>query len=257
MGCADFDAPSLTLLDDKSEPAVVLALVHETDDSGEQHKLMPLLQLITPDGETQAWLSASALGNGSTILLGSDRDHDFSIAARGDSLVITKSDSNGHELRARVIDDNGTLRLEPIVDDKSSSNAQGQLSSRELDVMEAVFRYQFEHNRGGSMSGTHRIFLAVDRDRDPPPELLARFTGHEPTVEPRSAAEFDDEVHRPHEMDHGILFRIASVRWIDENTVDVIGGYHRGHLNSSEDEYRVERRDSKWIVVSDKLRWIS
>jgi hypothetical protein len=56
-----------------------------------------------------------------------------------------------------------------------------------LNLLEAVFRYQFDHNASGSQRNVDYFFLSLDRS-DPPPELLERFKDQTPRVFPRSLA---------------------------------------------------------------------
>jgi hypothetical protein len=146
-----------------------------------------------------------------------------------------------------------------------SSTSPVDRASEELDILEAVFRYQFDHNASGDLT-PDRIFLSLsegkegDAPKDPPPALLARFKGHTPPVEPESAADPDMAlgVHRRgEERERGILFRLTSIRWIDKDTVEVDGGYFQAGLSASGNTYRVEREQRAWVVVSDAMHWIS
>jgi hypothetical protein len=147
---------------------------------------------------------------------------------------------------------------------RAPSSAALHRWAEELDILEAVFRYQFDHNASGSNPDC--IFLSLsegkegDAPKDPPPALLARFKGHTPPVEPESAADLDSMpgVHRRGEQsDHGILFRLTTIRWIDPDTVEVDGGYFQNGLSASGNTYRVEREQRAWVVVSDTMHWIS
>ncbi len=134
-------------------------------------------------------------------------------------------------------------------------------ASQELDILEAVFRYQFDHNASSATAlGTADFyFLSLEEHRDPPPELLTRFNGHSPPVEPVSSADPDASFGVKHKQKggQGIILRLESVRWIDDNTVEVDGGYYEASRSASGNTYRAERRDGGWIVVSDAMHWIS
>ena len=133
-----------------------------------------------------------------------------------------------------------------------SSAAPVDRAAEELDILESVFRYQFEHNASGSTPDCILLSLSEGKEgdgpKDPPPALLARFKGHTPPVEPESAADQHGQV---------ILFRLTRIRWIDADTVEVDGGYFQNGLNASGNTYRVERQQRAWVVVSDTMRWIS
>jgi hypothetical protein len=142
----------------------------------------------------------------------------------------------------------------------SASATDKPRGEQELDIMESVFRYLFEHNRS-VLTERHQVeyfFLRVDK-LNPPPELLSRFAGHVPPVEKASASESDIRYGVRDIKTHGrgIILDIRSVRWIDDDTVDVEGGYVEASLSASGDTYRVERRQGKWVVVNDTLHWVS
>jgi hypothetical protein len=44
-------------------------------------------------------------------------------------------------------------------------------------------------------------------------------------------------------------------RWDD--SVDEIGGYYAGSLSASGNEYKLKKLNGKWIVVSDKVKWVA
>jgi hypothetical protein len=135
-------------------------------------------------------------------------------------------------------------------------------ASEELDILEAVFRYQFEHN-GASYMHPDRLFLSLaeakDPPKDPPAALLARFKGQIPPVEPESAADTDmvHGVHAKGKQGRGVLLRLTNIRWIDDDTVEVDGGYYSSGLSASGNTYRAQRREGAWVVVSDTLHWVS
>ena len=136
--------------------------------------------------------------------------------------------------------------------------------AEELDILESVYRYQFEHNNTGrGASSFDHLFLArgaTTRDRsDPSAELLTRFVGHSPPVEPVSASSPDVWMGVKHreKPGRGILFHLADVRWIDDHKVEVDGGYYRASRASSGNTYQVERQDGRWVVVKDVLHWAS
>ena len=133
--------------------------------------------------------------------------------------------------------------------------------------MEAVFRYQFAHN-GASYMNPDCFFLSLaeakDPPRDPPAALLARFKEQIPPVEPVSAVDTADMrfnvhsgVHAKGKKGKGVLLRLTNIRWIDDDTVELDGGYYYGHLSGSTNTYRAERRQGAWVVVNDTLHWVS
>src|SRR3954469_10075121 len=79
--------------------------------------------------------------------------------------------------------------------------------ARDLEVYEAVFRHQFEHNASGMQQKAKGYFLTI-AGGDPAPEFLARFRENRPPV--AAGSRFREG--------EGLLFRIDGLRWIDEGT---------------------------------------
>jgi hypothetical protein len=252
--------PALVLMDEDAEPQAILTLGSHLDSSGRQKESAPFLHLESASGDS--FVTIGADDEGSVFSIGAGENREVTIEVHKHSIEITTIDDAGHERHMQLKEDDGSLRLVPAptgTDESrqrsSNSPAAGQAehaetgahTAEELDIMESVFRYQFEHNHSGMKSDVDCIFLAVDQECDPSTEFLARFAGHSPPVEARSAADPDGRygVHHAGKKDRCILFRIKSIRWIDKNTVDVVGGYHVASLSSSEDVYRVERRSGK------------
>ena len=135
-------------------------------------------------------------------------------------------------------------------------------SPEELDILEAVFRYQFEHNASSAtaLNDVDYLFVALgdSASMDPPAELMAQFADHSPPVESVSAG--DTSGHGVEHKEHGgqgIILRIERIRRIDADTMDVDGGYYEANLSASGNTYRVKRRDGSWEVVCDAMWWIS
>ena len=139
-------------------------------------------------------------------------------------------------------------------------------ATQELDILESVYRYQFEHNFSGRSSASFDyVFLSRGSsssvNNDPPAELLARFAGNTPPVEPVSASEIGKDggtgVTLKYLGGRGIIFRLDQVRWIDGETVDVDGGYYVSSRGSSGNTYRAKLQGGRWVVVKDERHWVS
>ena len=127
-------------------------------------------------------------------------------------------------------------------------------TATELDVLEAVYRYQFLNNATGRTPlGADTIFLAHGpgaRREDPSAELMARFAGHIPAVAPASEADTSGTgVTHKVRGGRGVLFHIDRIRPIDADTFDVDGGYFEAGLSASTNSYRVRRLGEGWKVV--------
>ncbi len=114
------------------------------------------------------------------------------------------------------------------------------------DIYEAVFRHQFKKNHSSLKAKAEAYCLAIN-DKDPPAEFLKRFEGHEPQIRPKS--EF--------KVRESLVFNVHTPKWINDNTVEVSGGYYEDVKSASTNQYRVVRKGGKWVVENDKLTSIS
>ena len=128
-----------------------------------------------------------------------------------------------------------------------------------LDVLEAVFRHQFNKNASGGQRNVEYFFLSLDGRADPPPELLARFKDQKPIVLPLSMATASPAPGVKHKDlgGRGLIFRITSIAWLDQDTAEVEGGYYEAGLSASGNTYRVKRANGAWKVIDDRMNWIS
>lgn len=116
------------------------------------------------------------------------------------------------------------------------------------DLLEAIFRYQFEHNASGLQQNAAAYCLSLGRDRPVPESLLGRFANHRPRVH--------GEPDCP--SGEGILtFHVKSVKWLSDDEVEAIGGYHEGNLSSSTESFRAAREAGRWVVKESRLLVIS
>lgn len=130
----------------------------------------------------------------------------------------------------------------------SSSDAAGKPrdAANVADIQEAVFRHQFKKNFSAVQQKAKAYFLSID-GKDPKPDFLKRFEEHKPSVRPGS--QFKER--------EGLWFRITEIKWIDDNTVEVRGGYYEHGTSASRNLYRVVRKSGKWRVEKDELLSIS
>ena len=115
-----------------------------------------------------------------------------------------------------------------------------------LDICEAVFRYQFNHNASVVQQNAKAYFIMILK-QDPSDVFLARFKGNTPPV--RKGSEFA--------IGKGLIFCIRSINRIDENIVRVFGGFYEAELSSSVNIYTVVRKNGQWVVEKDEMQWIS
>src|SRR6478672_3924006 len=90
-----------------------------------------------------------------------------------------------------------------------------ELAVQEAELLEAVFRYQIEHNKSGipRPGSTGAVYISLGEHTDPPPEVLARLKNHVPSVEPVSAA---GDVGPWPKVGDRIIFRATHIKWIDD-----------------------------------------
>lgn len=128
------------------------------------------------------------------------------------------------------------------------------------DVMEAVYRWQFDNNVCGSAQSSYMLYLKYGW-RDLPDEFMLRFEGHEPPVRNGSECGYDPEqgdmVIDPETGQVGLLFYIETVTLVSGGEAEVEGGCYRHNLNSSGNLYTLEKQEGEWVVVRDDLLWIS
>ena len=132
--------------------------------------------------------------------------------------------------------------------------------SQELDLMESVFRHHLElHTSASRMQPVYDyVFLSLEKGRDPPPELLARFAGNIPPIEPVSCA--DNGWYGVRHREKGgtcIVLQLTRIHWLDGSTAEVEAGWRRANRSAGGATYRVERRDGTWTIVSRLNVWAS
>jgi len=150
-----------------------------------------------------------------------------------------------------------TLRRPPIEGpDPDSLPITQKLATQEVDLLETLFRYQIEHNTSGvpRAGSNQRVYVSLGEHTDPPQEILARFRNHVPGVDPVSVA---GDIGPTPAVGDRIVFRATHIRWIDNDTVEIEGGYYCGGLCGSGNTYRAQRKAGTWTVVSDIMHWVS
>jgi hypothetical protein len=119
----------------------------------------------------------------------------------------------------------------------------------EPEILEAVFRYQFEHNASGLQQNAEKYCLTLTGGAKPDAELLRRFEGHQPPVV--SADQCDRRSGR------NLFFQAKIATWESDAEAVVRGGYYEGNLSSSRETYRVVWEDGRWVVEDARLEVIS
>jgi hypothetical protein len=132
----------------------------------------------------------------------------------------------------------------------------------ELDIMEAVFRYQFKQYWTASA-----YCLSSKIHQDSFQDLLKRFRGNQPPVKdssgcfisqtpPAKGAPENDLVDKETGLP-ALGFRIDEIVWKSAEEVEVTGGYSENSFSADEGLYYVVKRNGKWVVKRYKGLWIA
>ena len=153
----------------------------------------------------------------------------------------------------------GNAPVEPASSQPVSTTQPTPRAADRLDVVEAVFRHQFNRNASGGQKNVEYFFLSLDARADPPPELLSRFKEEKPIVLPVSmaTASASEGVKHKELGGRGLIFGVTHVAWLDDSTAEVEGGYYEAGLSASGNTYRVKRTNGVWKVTDDRMKWIS
>jgi hypothetical protein len=122
-------------------------------------------------------------------------------------------------------------------------------SVSEPDILEAVFRYQFEHNASGIQQSAEKYCLTITGGEKPSAEFLRRFEGNRPPVV--TADQCDRRSGR------NLFFQAKIESWESDSEALVRGGYYEGNLSSSRETFRVVWEDGRWVVRDGRLEVIS
>lgn len=119
------------------------------------------------------------------------------------------------------------------------------LSTEDLEIYEAVIRYQIFNSAAGGR-GTSPAFVVIC-DQNPPEALLERFEGHSPPVD--AAKRYRGRI--------SVLYILDSIHRPSADVAIVTGGYYEGSLSASGNTYHLIRKNGFWKVVRDEMHWIS
>ena len=112
------------------------------------------------------------------------------------------------------------------------------MTSDEEDLVEAVFRQQFDSLRPGSW----KLFCLYTHTKFPPRGLLRRFAHHEPEVVPAKRCYRGTEVMR---------FGASWIRPLEDGRVLVVGGY-----DGRTEVYEAVRGGNGWRVAASRTLFV-
>lgn len=121
----------------------------------------------------------------------------------------------------------------------------------ETEILEAVFRYQISHcyrDRSPQL-----YFLSYKRN-DPSDTLMKRLKDFHPSVRKRSQmSKFKDK----DTGEDGILLAIQDITWKSDFVVESKASCGAAPLDAYHYDYRIVKKNRKWIVKSHKLTGVS
>lgn len=150
----------------------------------------------------------------------------------------------------------------------------------EADIQEAVIRKQMqacyrlssegeavdEDQAGESPGGQPRsilFFVSID-GKDPNEEFLHRFHVVPGSIRRVSQSRVDPCVAGKISCvadkktgERGIVVGAGAIRWISADSVEAEGWYQFGALAGRGTTYRLDRESGKWVLKSERARWIS
>jgi hypothetical protein len=106
-----------------------------------------------------------------------------------------------------------------------------------------------------------RIFFVEVEQKDPDKAFLERFSDV-PRILKKASGSAVSKDYRMAVIDkrtgeRAILFYVGKVSWKSETSAEIEGGYHCDGLCAAGITFSLELKDAKWIVVSEKMNWIS
>jgi hypothetical protein len=136
-------------------------------------------------------------------------------------------------------------------------------SSEYSEIAEALFRHLAQpapvndpDSHGVNL--VHRVYFLQLDSRDPSPSLLSRLKDLNVPVEPLSAGVHTDFYWYDKAGQRGAVFCIRNVKLIRHSKAEADGDTSPGGpLRGFGFTYHLVKRAGKWVVVDEKLRWVS
>lgn len=130
-------------------------------------------------------------------------------------------------------------------------------AAQEEALREAAFRYLFAHVSYASRLPVYYLSvggfpweLGANASRDPTPAFLAKFHGSQPPVQAVSVLPASSKDWKNAATHHWIIFRVSSVSWTGDASVQVACGLVRSDFISSESLYlKCISRNGRWQIT--------
>jgi hypothetical protein len=162
----------------------------------------------------------------------------------------------------------------------ASAQKSGDAARRVADeenIHEAVIRKQMEEwFQGGDKSEAEakdptekaiaeelnfKVFFVSIDGKDPSDKFLHRLQDIPRTIKKVSASEISKS-HKFPVVDkatgkRGIIFSVGKVQWLDQDSVQIEGGYHCDGLCGAGLIFKLHRNKGKWVIQNSRMNWIS
>jgi hypothetical protein len=90
---------------------------------------------------------------------------------------------------------------------------------------------------------------------------MRRFEGHTPVVKKVSEAIVSSSevtgVKDKKTGQRGLIFNQRTIKWDENDHVEVEGGYYEAGLSASGNTYSVVKENNEWVVTKSEMHWIS
>ena len=137
------------------------------------------------------------------------------------------------------------------------SRAESPVSTNDLDVIEAEFRYQFQHNTSGAQTNATVFFIALGKETTPPDDFLARFIDVSTPVRAASESIRDDangnRIIDAKTGQGGLLFTHSEIQWITDSKAEVTCTMSEANQSGSVKRLTLEILEGRWGVTQDVL----
>jgi hypothetical protein len=145
----------------------------------------------------------------------------------------------------------------PVPMEEVQPEQTSSLSPDDDALVEAVFRYQFDHNASGQQTQAKVLCLEMF-GKDVSSSVVHRLADN-PKV--RRASECDggggNGVSEKKTGKRGYILRVERVKRTSPTTAEAEGGYYEAGLSASGNTYFLERKGGTWVVLRDTMHWIS
>jgi hypothetical protein len=130
--------------------------------------------------------------------------------------------------------------------EQRSDTPQANSTLGEDEILETVFRYQIDHCYRRL---PRKVYFLSYRQTDPTDSLMERFGSYGTLVRKYSERR---EFYKQRTGGRGVLLGIASIESKNDTILSVEGSCGLGGLEGSSYVYRVEKKDGKWRVKSQR-----